>query len=66
MIALRTRIEKLGWNQSQAARALGVTQPRISDLLRGKIDRFSVDTLVDLLFRSGVEVSVRLRAARTA
>jgi predicted XRE-type DNA-binding protein len=66
MIALRTRIEKLGWNQSQAARALGVTQPRISDLHRGKIDRFSVDTLVDLLFRSGVEVSVRLRAVRTA
>jgi predicted XRE-type DNA-binding protein len=66
MIALRSRFERLGWNQTQAARALGVTQPRISDLFRGKLDRFSVDALVDLLFKSGVEVSFRLRPTRTA
>jgi predicted XRE-type DNA-binding protein len=66
MIALRTRIEKLGWNQTEAARALGVTQPRISDLYRSKIDRFSVDTLIDLLFKSGIEVTLRLRTVRSA
>lgn len=66
MIALRSRFARLGWNQSQAARELGVTQPRISDLLRGKVDRFSVDTLVDLLFRSGVEVRFSLRTKRAA
>lgn len=64
MIALRSRIEKLGWTQTDAARALGVTQPRISDLYRSKIDRFSVDSLVDLLGKSGIEVTLRLRSAK--
>jgi predicted XRE-type DNA-binding protein len=36
---------------------LGVTQPRVSDLVRGKIDRFSVDSLIEMIGRAGAEVS---------
>jgi predicted XRE-type DNA-binding protein len=66
MLALAQRIERAGWTQAAAAEALGVTQPRISDLLRGKIDRFSIDTLVDLLTAAGAAVTVTVRARRAA
>lgn len=61
MIALRELIEHRGLTQAKAASALGVTQPRISDLFRGKIDRFSVDTLVAMLGHAGAEVKVSVR-----
>lgn len=61
MSALESRLLELGLTQAQAADVLGVTQPRISDLARGKIDRFSVDSLVKLLARAGVEVKLSLR-----
>ena len=57
-------IRARGWSQKQAAAALGVTQPRISDLVRGKIDRFSVDSLVEMLGRAGV--SVKLDTGRSS
>lgn len=57
---LRRIIETKGLSQVEAAKLLGVTQPRVSDLVRGRIDLFSIDTLVDLLARAGV--SVRLEA----
>jgi predicted XRE-type DNA-binding protein len=60
MNALDQRLDELGLTQSQAAQRLGVTQPRISDLARGKIDRFSVDSLVKMLARAGVEIKVSL------
>ena len=44
--------------QSQAAKLFGVTQPRVSDLMRGKIDLFSIDTLIAMLGRAGVEVGL--------
>ena len=50
--------------QIQAARLLQVTQPRVSDLLRGRIDLFSMDTLIDMLARLGVRVRVVLKRAR--
>lgn len=56
MIRLSRLIETRGLTQRQAARLLGVSQPRVSDLVRGKIDRFSIDTLVAMLGRAGVEV----------
>lgn len=56
MAELRRVLGRQGLTQAQAAQLLGVTQPRISDLTRGKIDRFSIDTLVDLLARAGVRV----------
>ena len=57
MIQLTKLIEARGLTQAAAAKLLGVTQPRISDLVRGKIDRFSIDTLVEMLGHTGARVS---------
>jgi predicted XRE-type DNA-binding protein len=61
MTALRKFIEKEGLTQSDAAKRLKVSQPRISDLTRGKISRFSLDTLVNMLGDAGLEVDVRIK-----
>ena len=66
MLALGELIGERGWTQAEAARALGVTQPRVSDLLRGKIERFSIDTLVHLLSQAGADVTFKVRRRRTA
>lgn len=58
MIRLSKLIEARGLTQAQAAALFGVTQPRVSDLVRGKIDRFSIDTLVAMLGHAGVRVHV--------
>ena len=52
-----------GLTQVQAARRFGVTQPRISDLKRGKVDLFSIDTLVNMLTAAGLHLDVRVREA---
>jgi len=64
MIRLTRLIEARGLTQAQAARLFGVTQPRISDLVRGKIDRFSVDTLIEMLGRTGARVEVVVKPRR--
>lgn len=61
MSAVITHIEKNGLTQAQAARLLGVTQPRISDLMRGKIDLFSLDTVVNMLAAAGMKVEMKLK-----
>jgi predicted XRE-type DNA-binding protein len=61
MIQLKKLIEERGLTQKDAAEALGVTQPRISDLVRGRIDLFSIDTLVEMLTRLGVTVTLKTR-----
>ena len=68
MLQLRRTLEQRGLTQKAAAMVLDVTQPRISDLMRGRIERFSIDTLVDMLTQLGLEVSfkARRRAGRTA
>ena len=58
MIRLSKVIETRGLTQAQAAEVFGVTQPRISDLVRGKIDRFSIDTLIAMLGHAGVRVQI--------
>jgi predicted XRE-type DNA-binding protein len=58
MIELTQLIEAQDLTQAAAAKLLGVTQPRISDLTRGKIDRFSVDSLIEMLGHAGASVSV--------
>jgi predicted XRE-type DNA-binding protein len=58
MTHLRKVIEAKGLKQTEAAKLLGVTQPRISDLYKGKIHLFSIDTLVDMLTRAGVRVKL--------
>jgi len=50
--------------QTEAAKVFGVTQPRISDLVRGKIDRFTLDALVNMLTQAGIKVT--LLVGRTA
>ena len=62
MTALRKFIEKEGLTQADAAKRLKVSQPRVSDLIRGKISRFSLDTLVNMLTDAGLEVDVRINA----
>jgi predicted XRE-type DNA-binding protein len=54
-----------GWDttQAQAARRLGITQPRLNDLLKGKISKFSLDTLLTLATRAGLKVRIDVRAA---
>ena len=54
-----------GWNttQAKAAQRLGVTQPRLNDLLRGRIDNFSLDALVELAQRAGLKVTLDIAAA---
>jgi predicted XRE-type DNA-binding protein len=52
-----------GWKQVEAAQRCGVTQPRINDLLRGKVSRFSLDALVNIATALGRRVSVALEAA---
>ena len=61
MIQVSGLIEERGLTQKQAAKALGVTQPRISDLVRGRIELFSIDTLVDMLSRLGVAVVLKTK-----
>ena len=60
MMALKGHIEKAGWSQAQAAKAFHVTQPRISDLIRGKIGVFSVDSLINMTAHAGMRVDVRV------
>ena len=64
MVALRHLIQERKLTQKSAAKLFGVTQPRISDLVRGKIDLFSVDALVNMLARAGIRVQLRLAPAR--
>lgn len=60
MIRLEQVIRDRGLTQAQAAVLFGVTQPRVSDLVRGKIGLFSIDALVNMLGRVGVRVKLRL------
>jgi predicted XRE-type DNA-binding protein len=64
---LLTRVERFvkrsGTTQTEAALALGVAQPRLNDLLRGKIDKFSLDALVNMLGHAGMRVEVRVKRA---
>ena len=66
MIALVQEIASREWSQGEAARVLGVSQPRVSDLVRGRIDRFSLDALVELLARTGRRVDLSIGRGRAA
>jgi predicted XRE-type DNA-binding protein len=60
MIAVQKALDRRALKQAEAAKILGVTQPRVSDLLRGRIDLFSTDALIDMLARLGIRVRVVL------
>ena len=64
MIAVRDVIDKWQVTQAEAAKRLGISQPRLNDLVRGRIDKFSLDALMDLAARAGL--SVRVKVVRAA
>ena len=59
---LRLLVENEGWTQVQAAQRFGIAQSRVSDLLRGKWDKFSLDMLITLAARAGQKVVLEMRA----
>jgi predicted XRE-type DNA-binding protein len=59
MIALEERIKEMGWTQTEAAEILHVNQPRVSDLVNGKLHKFSLDALVNMLPAVGLTFDVR-------
>ncbi|WP_010101209.1 helix-turn-helix domain-containing protein [Verminephrobacter aporrectodeae] len=61
MTALKNHLIKTGISQVQAAQILGVTPPRVSDLVRGKINLFSLDALVNMVAAAGLHIEVRIR-----
>jgi len=63
MNEIRVKVEESNWTQSEAAEYLGVTQPRISDLFRGKLSKFSLDVLVNMLASIGSDVEIKIHAA---
>jgi predicted XRE-type DNA-binding protein len=60
MMKIETIVKENAWTQAEAAKRCGVTQPRINDLLRGRISRFSLDALVNIASALGRKVRVSL------
>ncbi|MCM5554109.1 helix-turn-helix domain-containing protein [Pleomorphomonas sp. NRK KF1] len=63
MDAIEDAIKAKGWTQAEAAKALGVTQPRVSALMRGKIGMFSLDSLINMLTALGLKLDIRISDA---
>ena len=63
MMALSERIKQQEWTQAEAATHLGITQPRVSDLVRGKINLFAIDALVSMATSAGLQVEIGVKAA---
>ena len=66
MLQLQEHLRKRKLTQSEAAKLLKVTQPRVSDLMRGRIDLFSTDMLIEMLGRLGARVKVSVEFRRAA
>jgi predicted XRE-type DNA-binding protein len=66
MMALTVHIQRHKLTQIRAAKALGVSQPRISSLIRGKIGLFTIDTLVNMVTAAGLKVDIGITASRPA
>ena len=63
MTALKNQITRAEMSQAQAAKLFGVTQPRISDLMRGKINLFGLDALVNMATAAGLHIEMRVLGA---
>jgi predicted XRE-type DNA-binding protein len=57
---IRDKVSDAGWTQVKTAQQLGITQPRVSDLLSGKLSKFSLDALVNMLARLGSDVKLKV------
>ena len=60
MMALKNHLTGTGMSQAQAAKLLGVTQPRVSDLMRGKINLFGLAALVNMATAAGLQIELRV------
>jgi len=60
MMALEKRIKQSGLTQAQVAQVLGVTQPRVSDLMRGKINQFGLDALINMTVAMGMRIALQV------
>jgi predicted XRE-type DNA-binding protein len=60
MTALKNHLARAEMSQTQAAKLLGVTQPRVSDLMRGKINLFGLDALVNMATAAGLHIEMRV------
>lgn len=58
MVQIEKIIKDKGITQDEASKLMGVSRPRVSDVMRGKIDKFTIDALVDMLTKAGMHVSV--------
>jgi len=65
MMAIGEQIRAKGLSQTEAAKLFAVSQPRISDLIRGKIGLFSIDTLIAMLASAGIGIEMRVRVPTT-
>lgn len=63
MIAINDKVRDWNTTQARAASRLGITQPRLNDLLHGKINKFSLDALLTLAARAGLKVKIDIRTA---
>ncbi len=63
MIALKSHLNRSGLTQAQAAKLFGVTPPRVSDLMRGKINLFGLDSLVNMAVAAGLHIELRVTEA---
>lgn len=57
---IRAKVATAGWTQIETAQRLGITQPRVSNLLNGKLSKFSLDALVNMLARLGGDIKLRV------
>jgi predicted XRE-type DNA-binding protein len=63
MVQITQIVKKRGWTQAEAAKRCRITQPRMNDLLRDRIDRFSLDALVNIATALGRKIQLKLKAA---
>ncbi|MBK6629723.1 MAG: XRE family transcriptional regulator [Betaproteobacteria bacterium] len=64
LMALQDWVKRSGSTQAEAARLFGITQPRMSDLMRGKIDLFSLSALMDMATAAGLEPRIAIKKPR--
>jgi len=66
LLAIREQVRSWDLPQEQAARRLGLTRPRLNDLLRGKLDKFSLDALVNIATAAGFRLQIVLENEQAA
>lgn len=66
LLAIRERIKEWNLTQEDAAVRLGLTRPRLNDLMRGKLDKFSLDALVNIAAAAGFRLHIELEDVKAA